>query len=48
MSGAEVAGRDHDDPQRGQRQKIERRLGSGYIGGQAAIGVVHSRVIIGT
>jgi len=49
MRGAEFAGRDHAEPQGGgQGQNIECRLGACYIGGQAAISAVRSRVIVGT
>ncbi len=45
MRGAEVAGRDHGDPQRGQRQQIKRCLGSRFIGGQPVIGAAHLRFV---
>jgi hypothetical protein len=48
LCGAEVAGRDHAQPQGGHDQNIECRLGSGYIGGQVAIRAVRSKVIAGT
>jgi hypothetical protein len=48
MCGAEVAGRDHAEPQGGQGQNTECLLGAGYIGGQAGIRAVRSKVIAGT
>ena len=47
MCGAEVGGGDHDDPERGQRQQIERRLSSRLICRQPATRVIRVRVITG-
>jgi hypothetical protein len=47
MCGAEVAGRDHAQPQGGHGQNTECLLGAGYIGGQAAIRAVRGKVIAG-